>query len=136
MNVSGKSVDMATKVIKQAAPEVVKAVESGKLAVSKAATIAELPKERQLAALEAAPRLTRHKGKKSLELWFAMVNGGPIELHEIAINKSDPDEELSGFAVWLSAGEALEEASRHFDPEDVEVMSASDYLKELAEGEE
>lgn len=136
LNVSGKSVDMATKVIKQAAPEVVKAVESGKLAVSKAATIAELPQERQLAALEAAPRSTRTKGKKSLELWFAIVNGGPIELHEIAINKSDPDEELSGFAVWLSSGEALEEASRHFDPEDVEVMSASDYLKELAEGEE
>ena len=135
LNVSGKSVDMASKVIKKAAPEVVKAVETGKLAVSKAAKIADLPKDQQVAAMEAAPRSRSEKPKKSLELWFAIVNGGPIELHEIATSKSNPDEELSGFAVWLSADEAMAEASKHYDPEDIEVMSASDYLRELAEGD-
>lgn len=135
LNVSGKSVDMASKVIKKASPEVVKAVETGKLAVSKAAKIADLPKDQQVAAMEAAPRSRSEKPKKSLELWFAIVHGGPIELIEIAMSKSDPHQELTGFAVWLSADEAMAEASKHYDPEDIEVMSASDYLRELAEGD-
>ena len=47
LNVSERGVDSAKRVIKQGAPELVKAVEAGKVSVSAAATIAEAPKEQQ-----------------------------------------------------------------------------------------
>jgi hypothetical protein len=52
VGVSGKSVDHATKVVATGAPEVVAAVESGELPVSKAAKLATLPAEEQAAAIE------------------------------------------------------------------------------------
>lgn len=45
--VSGKSVDHATKVLRIATPEVVKAVTEGRMAVSTAAVLATEPRERQ-----------------------------------------------------------------------------------------
>lgn len=47
VNVSTRSVEAATKVIKNGAPELVQAVEQGKIAVSTAAAITQLPKEEQ-----------------------------------------------------------------------------------------
>lgn len=47
VNVSHGSIDNASKVIKHGAPELVAAVEQGKMAVSTAATIAQLPKAEQ-----------------------------------------------------------------------------------------
>lgn len=52
VNVSHFSIDNATKVIKNGAPELVKAVEQGKIAVSTAAAITQLPKERQKAVVD------------------------------------------------------------------------------------
>lgn len=47
LNVSTRSVAAATKVRDEGAPELVKAVESGRVSVSVAATVAEAPKEQQ-----------------------------------------------------------------------------------------
>ena len=49
--VSGKTVDAAAIVIAKAAPEVIKAVESGKMKVATAARLASAPKDVQVAAL-------------------------------------------------------------------------------------
>lgn len=56
VGVGGRTVDKAKKVQKQGVPELVKAVESGKLDVTKAAKIAELPKDVQGTILEDAKR--------------------------------------------------------------------------------
>jgi len=47
LNVSGKSVDAATKVIEEGIPELAEAVDKGKLPVSTAAKAADLPKNKQ-----------------------------------------------------------------------------------------
>jgi len=47
VGVSGRSVDMATKVIAQGAPELARAVDAGKIAVSAAVKLVELPKAEQ-----------------------------------------------------------------------------------------
>ena len=62
-NVSGKTVDAAAKVLAKGAPEVVKAVDSGKVSVKAAARIAELPRAEQPAAVAkaAAPKATPAK---------------------------------------------------------------------------
>jgi len=52
VGVSGSSVDHATKVVATGAPEVIAAVESGELPVSKAAKLATLPAEEQVAAIK------------------------------------------------------------------------------------
>lgn len=52
VGVSGKSVDFASKVIEKGAPELVKAVEQGKIAVSTAAAITQLPKDEQKRVVE------------------------------------------------------------------------------------
>jgi hypothetical protein len=54
VGVSGPLVDRATKVLKQAEPEVAKAVEEGRLSVTKAAVIADEPPEVQRWAAENA----------------------------------------------------------------------------------
>jgi ParB-like chromosome segregation protein Spo0J len=59
LNVSERSVRNARKVIDKGAPEVVRAVERGEVSVSKAARIADLPKEeqtRRIAEPKAEPR--------------------------------------------------------------------------------
>lgn len=53
VNVSGKSVDFAEKVIKHGTPELQRAVDSGEVAVSTAAKLAGLPKQEQKKALAA-----------------------------------------------------------------------------------
>ena len=54
VKVSGKTVDKATKVLEKGAPELVKAVDEGKVSVSKAAKIADQPKEQQPQAIAEA----------------------------------------------------------------------------------
>lgn len=79
-SVTGETVDRAAKVIAKGAPEVVKAVDSGVLAVRTAARIADLPKEEQPAAVAAAiekPRRmkepsARMPGQNIAEEWQAV----------------------------------------------------------------
>ena len=56
LNVSRRSVQTAARMLEDAAPEVVEAVETGGLAVSAAAELAERPKAEQKAILDALPR--------------------------------------------------------------------------------
>ena len=49
VNVSPRTVEAAAKVIKLGAPELVKAVDAGAVAVTTAAEVAELPREEQVA---------------------------------------------------------------------------------------
>lgn len=56
--VSGKTVDMATKVIERGTEELAAAVDSGKLSVSRAAKLADMPPEEQIEAI------SKPKGEK------------------------------------------------------------------------
>lgn len=64
VGVSGKSIDHATRVIKQAIPEVVKAVDEGRMAVSTAAILATEPAEVQLAEVTNPKRNRTYKHPK------------------------------------------------------------------------
>lgn len=130
LNVSGKTVDMAKKVIAKAAPEVVEAVTKGDLAVSRAAKIADLPKEQQVAALDAAPT-TRAK-RERLDLWLCLVDDDPMEIAEVAVNKLDPTNKLTGCFVFSTQGDALAEGEKHYDPESVRAVTVAEFLKEAA----
>ncbi len=55
VGVSGRSIERATKVLKQGIPELVKAVEAGEIGVKAAAFIAELPPEEQREEIEKKP---------------------------------------------------------------------------------
>jgi hypothetical protein len=59
VGVSGKTVDFATRVLTKGAPELVKAVDDGRIAVSTAAIIAADPPETQRAFAESATRKYR-----------------------------------------------------------------------------
>lgn len=54
VNVGGRTVDAATRVLQKGVSELVEAVDSGKVAVSRAAAIATLPKAEQSAAIKEA----------------------------------------------------------------------------------
>lgn len=64
VNVSPRSVENASRVIKSGAPELVAAVDSGKVAVSTAAAIAEAPREEQQRIVEMAPKEIIRKAKE------------------------------------------------------------------------
>lgn len=54
VGVSGKSVDMASKVLRDGTPELASAVDSGEIAVSRAAKVADLPPDKQEEVVTAA----------------------------------------------------------------------------------
>ncbi len=135
MNVSGKSVDMAKKVIAKAAPEVVEAVTKGDLAVSRAARIADLPMEQQVAALDAAPT-TRTK-RERLDLWLCLVDGDPLMVSEVAMPIVG-DKPLTGYFVFLEQEGAINEGLTRFTDSDgtvtrdVTAQTVAEFLKEAA----
>lgn len=59
LGVSGKSVDFASRVLKQGTPELVKAVDEGRMAVSTAAVYASEPEEVQRVAANSSRRVYR-----------------------------------------------------------------------------
>lgn len=130
MNVSGRLVDDARKVRTKGTPELVAKVESGEVKVSRAAKIADLPKEQQVAALEAAP--TRTKKPAIPDLWFCLVNGDPLSASDIYVNRYDADEPVTGDLVFASAQDAIDEGQKHYDMEDLKAVTVSDFLKESA----
>jgi hypothetical protein len=68
--VSGKSVDLATRVIKRGIPDLAKAVDAGRIAVSSAAIVANDPPEEQQAAIDSLPNRNYAKtsGRKKEEV--------------------------------------------------------------------
>lgn len=68
--VSGKSVDLATRVIKRGIPDLAKAVDAGRIAVSSAAIVANDPTEEQQAAIDSLPNRNYAKtsGRKKEEV--------------------------------------------------------------------
>jgi len=68
LGVSGKSVDYATKILTKREPELVKAVEEGRMAVSSAAVLVSEPREVQVKASEGATRnYSKQKKKEKLQ---------------------------------------------------------------------
>jgi ParB-like chromosome segregation protein Spo0J len=70
VGVSGKSIDFATKVIKDAVPEVVKAVDEGRMAVSTAAALASEPEDVQRHQAQFIP-----DGRPRIRKYKATANG-------------------------------------------------------------
>lgn len=64
VGVSGKLVDAAKKVVEAGIPELSEAVTAGKVAVSRAAKIADLPPAEQLEAIENPPERTKRPAKE------------------------------------------------------------------------
>ena len=68
LGVSGKSVDFATKVLTKAEPEIIKAVDEGRMAVSTAAVYATEPPEVQREIASAPKRKRTYKSVTKLSL--------------------------------------------------------------------
>lgn len=66
-NVSPRSVESASKVLKNGVPELVKAVDAGSVKVSTAAAISTLPKKEQAAVVAEGPRAIKQKAKEVKE---------------------------------------------------------------------
>lgn len=64
LNVSSRSVDSASRVLKEGAPELARAVEEGKVAVSTAAILAELPQAEQRAAVQLSEKQIVEKARE------------------------------------------------------------------------
>jgi hypothetical protein len=125
LQVSGKTVDMATKVIEKAIPEVVAAVDGGRIAVSRAAKIAELPREQQAQAItQPAPV------KAPPEVYLLWCPGGPVTLGDIAQNAVEADS-APGFIAYLGREQALSQGANYYDPEDIEALTVGEFLRRL-----
>lgn len=131
MNVSGRSVESAKQVKERAAPEVIDKVMRGDLAVSKAAKIAELPKDQQLAELESAPT-SRAKQLDIPTLYYCLVDGDPLNLADIAVAIADPTIPLTGDIVFFSEDAAIDEGAKHYDRDDCEAVPVLEFLKRVA----
>lgn len=65
VGVSGKSVDMATKVRRDGVPELAEAVTRGQVAISAAAEVAELPQDRQREIVSAGPEAVKQAASEA-----------------------------------------------------------------------
>lgn len=72
MDVAPRTVDHGSKVLERGTPELVDAVKRGEIAVSKAAKIAELPKEQQKRAVAGGKKATARAGKKKQRYWVSV----------------------------------------------------------------
>ena len=71
MKVSGKSVDHATTVLTKGSRELQQAVDSGQVAVSRAAAIAKAkPKREQLTKANKTPKRKQHTPFEKLKYWW------------------------------------------------------------------
>lgn len=103
LNVSDRSVRHGRKVRSQGAPELIHAVESGRVPVSTAATLADLPEEEQRAVVAEGPEAVREKAKALRPVRNDRVAPRRAYTHRMqelvraAINASDAtDEEIAG----------------------------------------
>ena len=124
MAVSGKSVDMADRVHRKAIPEIVAAVGAGNLAVSAAATVAELPPDEQgkimtsggAAAVRAAASVIRrsaNRGKSVLDSTTTPAPPVPDQSRPMTSpNTAAPENSLAALVE-------LAKASSHFRRQEV-----------------
>lgn len=99
LGVSGKSIDYASRVLRQAVPEVVKAVDEGRMAVSTAAILATEPEDKQRA------EATRPKRNRN----YVSVTKTPEQKRRQAENQEEQDDgviERKGVGV-IRANEAI-----------------------------
>lgn len=97
VGVSGKSIDYATKVLANGTPELVKAVDEGRMAVSTAAVLSFEPPEKQI---EEATKPLRNRRYKP-----GVGGGSELALKEPE-QKAKPEGEMQGKGVML-ANEAI-----------------------------
>jgi len=97
--VSGKMVDYATKVLKQAAPEIIAAVDTGKMAVKTAAIVASEPVETQREIAASTPNRIYKAGK----------NGVATVKEEL--QEPTPEQRAKSKAIFL-ANEAIDALKR------------------------
>jgi hypothetical protein len=112
VNVSGRSVELASKVIRDGDPELVDAVDRGDVAVSAAATVARLPKDEQKKAVrdrkvrETAKRVRAQKPAPLVTLdprgITAMRRGKRTRAKEIAVLRCLLGVVRSGANTWSS----------------------------------
>jgi len=136
VNVSGKTVDAAKKVLASAAAEVVRAVESGRVAVSAAADLADRPKDvqreivRKVEAGEARSvrEALRQNKREELAKRGSPLPSGPKRYRVLY---ADPPWEYGDTRAGLE-GYAATAAEDHYPTMSVEDLSALD-VKALAE---
>jgi hypothetical protein len=112
VSVSGRSVELASKVIRNGDPELVDAVDRGDVAVSAAATVAGLPKEQQKKAVrektvrEAAKRMRAQKPLPLVAInprgIAALRSGKRTRAKEIEVLKCVLGVVRSGASSWSS----------------------------------
>jgi len=140
MGVSGKSVDAAAKVLEQAEPEVIAAVESGKLAVSKAAKVVTAPKEEQRAIAADAMNGTKiEKPKRPQQEWYVLwltEIESPVKCfddNDAVVDGEELDDDDKGIILYrtLEAAEQARERQEaaYFDSGDIEIITLADFLK-------
>jgi len=88
MNVSGRSVNSASRVLRNGCDELVKAVESGSIAVSKAERISSLPMEEQQDAIEDATKQKQRRPNGNRVLETDPQQFDPVKARGVGINKA------------------------------------------------
>lgn len=118
VGVSGKSIDFAGKVAKKGTPALNAALESGKIAVSKAAKIADLPPAEQdkIVSGEAEFKPPRSTPKKA-EVEPVVEGDEPIETSKFSEFRDNLGKLISGLTDmrpcdWYGAGDMLSDASQ------------------------
>ena len=121
--VSGKSVDYATKVIEKGIPELAKAVDAGRMAVSTAATVASETPEEQQAAIDrqadrnyanaanrqsvkpSAKSKPRHDGEHNMSEVFALTKADVAitQLKGIPAGNDYRDAALDRVVKWINS---------------------------------
>lgn len=101
LNVSERSVATAKKVIDNAAPELIQAVEDGEVSVSAAADVSGLPKEEQAATVAEGPDAVKAKAREVREARAASSN----EVEKLNTLPSEPvDPERRKLAKMTTEG--------------------------------
>jgi hypothetical protein len=124
VNVSPRSVETASKVLKDGAPELVKAIEAGDVTVSAAAAVSELPKPEQAAAVKEGPKAVREKA--------AEIRKGKSKVNGVLVD-DPPDVAKARAAGRLAADvvpEVAEPGTNGDAVEDPEPAEADDALSD------
>jgi N6-adenosine-specific RNA methylase IME4 len=122
LNVSARSVQGASKVLRDGAPELARAVDEGKIAVSTAAVLADAPKEKQgaivargaKAAVQAAAAIRSEKTAAKLTKPRAPAPSHPAALARASRAETPAAKGLAAVATHHTRGDASEEIRERF----------------------